>query len=113
MTGLVYSHRLILCNKLKTVRINVKSLLMRPLDVTWMKSEVECILQENDRHCCHGSHSGVRGGASQRGTVKGDGGIQSALTVSLPSAQTFINITSQPGEKPTSNMEGLVAPARK
>lgn len=27
------------------------------------------------------------------------------LAVLLPSAQTFINITSQPGEKPTSNLD--------
>jgi len=44
--------------------------------------------------------------------VKSDGDIQSVLAVILPSAQTFINIKSQPREKPTSNMEGLVAPAR-
>lgn len=44
--------------------------------------------------------------------VKSDEGIQSVLAVFLPSAQTFINITSQPSEKPTSNMEGLLAPAR-
>lgn len=64
------------------------------------------------RHCCHGSHSGVRGGISPMGMVKVDGGIQSVLAVFLPSAQTFINITSQPREDPTSNMEGLLALAR-
>lgn len=60
---------------------------------------------QNDRHRCHGSHSGVGGGTSLRGMVKSDGGIQSVLAVFLPSAQTFINITSQPGEKPTSNLD--------
>lgn len=60
---------------------------------------------QNGRHRCHGSHSGVRGGMSLRGMVKSDGGIQSVLAVFLPSAQTFINITSQPSEKPTSNLE--------
>lgn len=64
----------------------------------------------NDRRA--GTHSGVRGGMSRRDTVRSDGGIQSVLAVLLPSAQTFINITSQPSEKPTSNMEGLLAPAR-
>lgn len=44
--------------------------------------------------------------------MKRDGDIQSVLAVFLPSAQTFINITSQPSEKPTSNMEGHLAPAR-
>lgn len=39
------------------------------------------------------------------GMVKSDGGIQPVLAVLLPSAQTFINITSQPYEKPTSNLE--------
>lgn len=33
------------------------------------------------------------------------GGIQPVLAVFLPSAQTFIDITSQPSEKPTSNLE--------
>lgn len=60
---------------------------------------------QNDRHCCHGSHSGVRGGMSRKGIVKSDGGIQSVLAVFLPSAQTFINITSLPSEKPTSNLD--------
>lgn len=54
--------------------------------------------------------------ASGRDVSKGQSeerwGIQSVLAVCLPSAQTFINITSQPIEKPTSNMEGLLAPAR-
>lgn len=39
------------------------------------------------------------------------GGIQSVLAVFMPSAQTFIIITSQSSEKPTSNMEGLLTPA--
>lgn len=60
---------------------------------------------QNGQHCCHGSHSGVRGGSSLRGAVKSDGDIQSVLAVFLPSAQTFINITSQPSEKPTSDLE--------
>lgn len=42
---------------------------------------------------------------SPKGIVKSDGGIQSALAVFLPSAQTFINIISQPSEKPTSNLD--------
>ncbi|KAM7400673.1 hypothetical protein PAMA_005053 [Pampus argenteus] len=44
----------------------------------------------------------AKGGMSLRGEVKSDGGIQSVLAVCLPSAQTFINITSQPSEKTTS-----------
>lgn len=45
------------------------------------------------------------GGASLQGIVKSDGDIQSELAVFLPSAQTFINITSQPTGRPTSNLE--------
>lgn len=63
------------------------------------------IVQQNGHHSCHGSHSGVRGGMSLRGMVRSDGDIQSVQAVFLLSAQTFINITSQPSEKPTSNLE--------
>lgn len=45
------------------------------------------------------------GRASLQGMVKSDGDIQSELAVFLPSAQTFINITSQPTGKPTSNLK--------
>lgn len=45
------------------------------------------------------------GRASLQGMVKSDGNIQSELAVFLPSAQTFINITSQPTGKPTSNLK--------
>lgn len=44
------------------------------------------------------------GGASLQGMVKSDGDIQSELAVFLPSAQTFINITSRPTGRPTSNL---------
>lgn len=45
------------------------------------------------------------GAGSLRGVVRRNGDIQSELAVFLPSAQTFINITSQSIEKPTSNLQ--------
>lgn len=67
--------------------------------------------RENGHHGCRGSQSSIRGGASRRDVVRSDGDIQSELAVFLPSAQTFINITSQSIEKPTANVEGSLAPS--
>lgn len=57
--------------------------------------------------------SGVSGRTSKPSTVSDDEGIQSALTVELPSAQTFINITSQPSENPSAKQRGAVASLQK
>lgn len=84
--------------RVKTTTINVKFL-------HWNNNRLDeicsrMIVQENNRsNCCHGSRSGVRGRMSLRSMVKSDGDIQPALAVVLPSAQTFINITSQPGQR--------------
>lgn len=52
-------------------------------------------------------HSYVRAGHLERAWWRVMEGIQSELAIFLPSAQTFINITSQPTEKPTSNLQNI------
>lgn len=92
----------------KTTIINVKFLLLTNNCLDEICSSM--IVQKQKKkvqNCCHRSRSSVRGRTSLRSVVKWWGGIQPVLAVVLPSAQTFINITSQPRERPTSNLDTM------
>lgn len=79
-----------------------------PTDANRIRSAVVWTVRErqgNGRNKCSGIPRQCLGGASLQGTVNSDGDIQSELAVVPLSAQTFINITSQPTGRPTSNLK--------